>query len=325
MNEELTAVPEQATGLSIFDSGAFQQMGVIASTLAASSLIPSSLKGKSDEETVANCFRVVEQAQRWGLSPFAVMDSASVVHGKLMWEGKLIAAAIKTSLGVRLSYIYDGEGDTRRVTVSGEVEGQIATIEGTVKDWKTTGNNSPWEKLANRDQMLAYRGARQWARRHAPEVILGVYSPDEFDEGELRNANPRKGALEVRDDYKEPEPKAEPTPKEEPTPTPTPKAKVQPLEGRQTVERLKIDCSVDSISEAKSTTNGATYRIITVKSGSHTTAMGLFGETIARELGELDREEIIEITYTKDSQGLMRIKGWKEIDPLDSTVEEGVA
>jgi hypothetical protein len=29
---------------------------------------------------------------------------------------------------------------------------------------------------------LAYFGARVWARRHAPELMLGVYSPEEFDE-----------------------------------------------------------------------------------------------------------------------------------------------
>ena len=32
------------------------------------------------------------------------------------------------------------------------------------------------------DQQLAYHGSRVWARRHAPELMLGVYSPEEFDE-----------------------------------------------------------------------------------------------------------------------------------------------
>jgi hypothetical protein len=30
------------------------------------------------------------------------------------------------------------------------------------------------------DQQLAYHGARVWARRHAPELMLGVYSPEEM-------------------------------------------------------------------------------------------------------------------------------------------------
>jgi len=32
------------------------------------------------------------------------------------------------------------------------------------------------------DQQLMYHGVRVWARRHTPELMLGVYSPEEFDE-----------------------------------------------------------------------------------------------------------------------------------------------
>jgi hypothetical protein len=32
------------------------------------------------------------------------------------------------------------------------------------------------------DQQLVYAGTRVWARRHAPEVMLGVYAPEEFDQ-----------------------------------------------------------------------------------------------------------------------------------------------
>ena len=31
------------------------------------------------------------------------------------------------------------------------------------------------------DQQLVYFATRAWARRHTPEVMLGVYSPEEFD------------------------------------------------------------------------------------------------------------------------------------------------
>jgi hypothetical protein len=31
------------------------------------------------------------------------------------------------------------------------------------------------------DQQLAYHGARVWARRYAPEVMLGVYAPEEME------------------------------------------------------------------------------------------------------------------------------------------------
>ena len=49
---------------------------------------------------------------------------------------------------------------------------------GTVAAWKT--NNKQWETQV--DQMLSYRGAREWARRHMPEVILGVYAEEELEQ-----------------------------------------------------------------------------------------------------------------------------------------------
>jgi hypothetical protein len=195
------------SGLSLFDTGIFDQMGLIASKLATSSLIPETLRGVRKgqqftahpaEQVAANCFRIVEQAQRWGMSPFAVVDCASVVHGKLMWEGKLIAAALEATMKIRLDYDYSGSGTARKVVVSGKFpdEEKVRTVEGSVADWKT----DQWKGAAF-DQRLAYRGAREWARRYAPAAILGVYSPDEMDESQMRDANQPKSRVELRDDY----------------------------------------------------------------------------------------------------------------------------
>lgn len=190
-NSDLASPVE--TGISLFDSGQFQQMWVIADAMSKSSLVPQTLRGDTNEETQANCLRVVEQAGRWGFSPFAVLDHASLVHGKLMWEGKIVSAAITALTGIRLKYVYSGSGENRKVVVSGRFadENEDRTVEGTVSDWKTTGNGSPWSRASNHDQMLAYRGARQWGRRYASEIMLGVSTLDEYDESSLKEANGR--------------------------------------------------------------------------------------------------------------------------------------
>lgn len=323
MNSELaqtgqTALAQANTGMSLFDSGTFEQMGMIALKLAQSSLIPDTLKGKDDEQTAANCFRLVEQAQRWNLSPFAVMDSASVVHGKLMWEGKLIAAAIKSALGVRLRYDYSGEGDHRKVTVSGEIEGVLETIEGTVADWKTTGKNSPWDKLANRDQMLAYRGARQWARRHAPEIILGVYAPDEVDENEMRDANPKTRIIE-RETTIEPG-----------GPPPSNKRETIEPKGRQKNPRHKVTAQVVGLQGPKSTVKGQEYHVVTLrKSDDNEASFAVFSTTLKDEVSGIPEGELCVFTYTKDSKGRLTLESWETMpDPLDaelSNSEEGIA
>ena len=161
------------------------------------------------EQVAANCFRIVEQSQRWGMSPFAVIDCASVIHGKLAWEGKVIAAALDATMGIRLDYDYSGQGEGRAILVSGKFpdEEKVRQVEGNVKNWKT----DQW-KASDYDQRLAYRGAKEWARRHAPGVILGVYSPDELEEGHLRDVTPpatrAKARVEASAEFKTPSPEA---------------------------------------------------------------------------------------------------------------------
>lgn len=179
--------------LSIFNADIFNQLCNVAERISSSSLIPTGLKGKSAEETIANCLLVVEQSHRWGLSPFAVMQCASVVHGRLMWEGKLVAGVIEAKLGIRLRYTYDGTGLKKGVVVSGKFpdEDEPRTINGTVEQWRTTGNGSPWEKADAHERMLAYRGAREWARIHCPSLMLGIVTDDEeLPAREIRNVTP---------------------------------------------------------------------------------------------------------------------------------------
>jgi hypothetical protein len=130
---------------------------------------------------------VVEQALRWQMSPFAVAQCTSVIQGKLMFEGKLVAAALNASgvLTSRLDYEFSGANGQRAVTVRGTLKGETKPRDVTVylQDAKTT--NGMWTKQP--DQQLVYAATRVWARRHAPEVMLGVYAPEEFDRAEPFN------------------------------------------------------------------------------------------------------------------------------------------
>jgi hypothetical protein len=128
-----------------------------------------------------DCLLIVEQAMRWGMSPFAVAACTSVISGKLNFEGKIVAAALNGSgiMAARLEYEYSGTGPDLAVMVRGTIKGEAKPRE--IKLWlreaKTT--NGMWVKQP--EQQLCYAGTRVWARRHAPEVMLGVYSPEEFD------------------------------------------------------------------------------------------------------------------------------------------------
>lgn len=149
----------------------------LSETLSQASLVPKHLQGKPGD-----CLLVIMQAQRWGMDALSVAQCTSVVHGKLCYEGKLVAAVLYSMGAVegRLQYEFSGSGDNRTITVTGKPRGTDMgqSVVGTVKDWRTGSDN--WSRSP--DDMLVYRGTRQWARRYAPEALLGVYTPDELTE-----------------------------------------------------------------------------------------------------------------------------------------------
>lgn len=192
--------------VSVFDTARFEHLMRIATVMARCSLIPESLYATREngqfvlmpfDTVVANCFLVVSYAERIGFDPFLVAQSCSVVRGRLMFEGKLVAAALDAKLGVELSYEFGtwdpstescvvgsvGQGDALAVRVSGVFPGStnVLVIDGCVGTWKTAGEKSPWRVGAFKRQ-LRYRGAREWARAHKPAIMLGVITDDEMDD-----------------------------------------------------------------------------------------------------------------------------------------------
>ena len=186
-DDETAMVVRKGAPTALVPSGMDQAIK-LANLMSESSLIPEALRGKP-----ADCFLVVEQATRWGMSPFAVAQCTSVIKGKLMFEGKLVAAVVNAlgNLEKDLDYTYTGSGQDRTCRVFATKRGEKEPREVTVvfKDVRTT--NGCWQSQP--DQQLAYSGSRVWARRHAPELMLGVYAPEEpFDDEAPRIVDSRR-------------------------------------------------------------------------------------------------------------------------------------
>lgn len=184
----------------------------LAERMAAGTTVPESLRGERegsrftpfDHQTiVANVFAVVEQADRWNVSPFALISAAAIVRGKLTFEGKVIAAVLEAQFGVKLYPYYRGKPGTDNYHVylcdqelpddilaqlePGYRHDRYRIMDGSVGKWKTTGNGSPWRPDTYAD-MLIYRGVRQWCRVHKSAVILGVLADDEIEHAALEHA-----------------------------------------------------------------------------------------------------------------------------------------
>lgn len=148
------------------------------------------------------CTRIVLQAMKWQMDPFAVGDKTYFVNDMIAYEAQLIAAVIISRSGIvgRPRYTYTGEGAKMRCTVECTFkDGTTAAYEspevGTIKV-----KNSPlWQ--SDTQQQLGYYSIRAWARRHAPDIIMGVYDREEAESmgpDNARDITPQKSAAEQR-------------------------------------------------------------------------------------------------------------------------------
>lgn len=194
MSTELTVRTESV----LLDPSRFHQAVELAKVMAKADCMPAHLKGKP-----ADCLRVVELAHRANQSPYAIADKTYFVGGKIAFEGQLCAALVNahSSIEERLSYDYEGDEDkpaTLKCVVSAKLKGEanprtvrVTWIQG---DAQSKGAKDKWQSQPA--QQLAYYGARVWARRHTPEILLGMYTVDELEAGHIgpdhaREINPQ--------------------------------------------------------------------------------------------------------------------------------------
>ncbi|TCC94869.1 enterohemolysin [Citrobacter braakii] len=207
---------------AIFNVQALGQLTAFANLMADSQVtVPAHLAGKP-----ADCMAIVMQAMQWGMNPYAVAQKTHLVNGVLGYEAQLVNAVIASSSAIhgRFHYRYGGDwerctrtqeitrdknGKNGKYTVTERVRGwtdedeiglfvQVgAILRGEVEiTWGeplylsgvVTRNSPLW--VSNPKQQIAYLGVKYWARLYCPEVILGVYTPDEVEQRTEREINP---------------------------------------------------------------------------------------------------------------------------------------
>jgi hypothetical protein len=216
MNESDTQAP---TGLAtyndpshnaaalILDPGTMRSMTDLATMMAdGKTTVPEHLRGNK-----ADCMAIVLQAMQWQMNPFAVAQKTFIVKGgALSYEAQLVNAVITSKAPTidRLHYEWFGpwekivgkflvkkNSDNKEYRVPGW--GLLDEVGLGVKVWATfRGENEPrvletlMAQARTRNstlwaddpkQQIAYLATKKWARLFCPDVILGVYTPDEFE------------------------------------------------------------------------------------------------------------------------------------------------
>lgn len=190
--ERQTALREAASSIPMTVGGAQLENFAHAVDYAkymsrATVAIPAHLR-----ENVGACLAVIDMAGRWGMSCYQVARMTYVVNDVLSFQSQLIHAVIEkfAPLSGRLRCKYDGSGIERTCTVYGKIRGEDEPIEYTTPPvGKITPKNSPLWK-SDEDQQLFYLACTRFCRRYFPDVLMGVYSPDEIEDAGLHNYGP---------------------------------------------------------------------------------------------------------------------------------------
>ena len=168
--------------------------------------VPAHLAGKPGD-----CMAIAMQADRWGMDPFAVAQKTHLINGTLGYEAQLVNAVITAMAPTvgRLQFEWfgpwerivgkfktltgksgkpyhapawsqsDEAGCGVRVwaTLRGESEPRVLEL---LLQQATVRNSTLW--ASDPKQQLAYLATKRWARLYTPDVILGVYTPDELEQ-----------------------------------------------------------------------------------------------------------------------------------------------
>ena len=192
MSNEIVQANEAETKSAIFSPTGLQKLQAFAEVMAQGvSTVPKHLAGNP-----ADCLAVALQAAQWGMNPYAVAQKTHLVNGTLGYEAQLVNAVVTSSTAVQGRFKYEYEGDWQKfkpgpanasnerglcVRVGAVLRGETEITWG---EWLhlefITTRNSPLWKTAPKQQN-AYLAVKYWARLYTPDVILGVYTPDEFE------------------------------------------------------------------------------------------------------------------------------------------------
>jgi hypothetical protein len=219
----LPAGTTSASALMLSGDSMDKMMRIADFMASAKATIPQHLRNPGD------CLAVVMQATQWNMNPFAVAQKTHLVNGTLGYEAQLVAAVINNSglVADRFNFEWfgawekivgkfkevesrtkkDDNGNPKKyivpawdqkdehglgvrvwATIKGESEPRVLEL---LMTQARTRNSTLWTE--DPKQQIAYLAQKRWARLYAPDVIMGVYTPDE-----LENTLPRDmGTAEV--------------------------------------------------------------------------------------------------------------------------------
>lgn len=164
-------------------SDTFKLAYQMAQGLAQSTLVPQTFQNNP-----SNCLIALEQSNRLGISPMAVMQNLYIVQGKPSFSSSFVIGLINASGKYDMELQFDEEEKDGKTyactcwtTLDGrKVNGIKITMDMADKEGWSKKNGSKWITMPQ--VMLRYRAASFFARMNCPELSIGLYTKEELDD-----------------------------------------------------------------------------------------------------------------------------------------------
>lgn len=185
-----------------FGDSSVSSMMKLSETLAKSSLIPSALRGKPSDILL-----IFMMANELGIAPIQAMNGINVIQGKPCISPQLMVALIHSKIATAIISIDDSKDGVVTCTMA--------------RNDKTPGYTSTWDMdrakalgLTAKDNwkkqpqtMLKWRAIGDAARTVFPDVIMGLYLPEEMESVPEED---KPEPVQVKSEIVEPEKKQHP-------------------------------------------------------------------------------------------------------------------
>lgn len=128
------------------------------------------------------CLAICIQAYEWSINPFALANKSYSVNDRLSYEASIFHAVVSRRAPIRgrIKLEYAGKDQMRTCRVWAHLSDEDDIVEYTSPEiGKIPVKNSPLWK-GDPDQQLFYSAVRAFARRHFPDVMMGIYTVDEM-------------------------------------------------------------------------------------------------------------------------------------------------
>ena len=158
-----------------------------AQVLAMSNIVPETFRGKPENILIA-----VDQANRLNVSPLMIMQNLFVIQGRPSWSSKFLIAMINGSgkFDEELHFDLKNDKDGKPFSCLAWTMKNGRRVEGVTVDMdmaKAEGwlakNGSKWKTIP--ELMLRYRAASFFASLNCPELTLGIYTQEEFEDNDF--------------------------------------------------------------------------------------------------------------------------------------------